>query len=379
MPSDRPLNILHVFRAPVGGLFRHVLDLSRGQIERGHRVGLIADSQTGGARAEAALAELGPRLALGLTRIKMRRAPGPLDFFAVAHVNRRIRDSEADVTHGHGAKGGAFARLAFWRCPTVRAYTPHGGSLWYEPGTLTGKIYLGTEKLLMRRGGLYLFESEYSSNSFRRKIGTPPGVVRVIHNGVAAAEFAPVELAPDATDLLFLGEFRVLKGIDILIEAMALLGAGGRKVTATLIGDGPDSAAIRAAVTRHVLNERVRFMPPMPVRQALALGHVMVVPSRAESLPYVVLEAAAAGKPLLASRVGGIPEIYGELADALVPPDDATALAKAISASLDDPAAAAALAYRLRERVASGFSLDGMVEGVLEGYRAALSAQHQNR
>jgi hypothetical protein len=55
-----PLNILHVFRAPVGGLFRHVLDLAREQIARGHRVGLIADSTTGGARAEAVLGELAP-------------------------------------------------------------------------------------------------------------------------------------------------------------------------------------------------------------------------------------------------------------------------------------------------------------------------------
>ena len=61
-------------------------------------------------------------------------------------------------------------------------------------------------------------------------------------------------------------------------------------------------------------------MPAMPARQAIALGRIMVVPSRAESLPYVVLEAAAAGMPLIATGVGGIPEIYGPLSDTLVPP-----------------------------------------------------------
>ncbi len=351
-----------------------MLDLSRGQIERGHRVGLITDSETGGLRAEQALAELAPQLAHGVTRIRMRRTPGPLDLSALSHLNRRIQESEADVTHGHGAKGGAFARLAFPGRRTVHAYTPHGGSLWYEPGTLNGTIYLGMEKLLMRRGNLYLFESEYSAKIFVRKVGEPPGVVRVVHNGVAKAEFEPVALAPDATDLLFLGEFRALKGIDVLIEAMAILRAEGNGITATLIGDGPDAAAIRAAVERHGMNQRVRFLPPTPVQKALALGRIMVVPSRAESLPYVVLEAAAAAKPLLASRVGGIPEIYGPLADALVPPEDAKALAGAIARSLEDPAAATALAQKLRNRVAAGFSLDGMVEGVLEGYRAALAA-----
>ncbi len=67
-------------------------------------------------------------------------------------------------------------------------------------------------------------------------------------------------------------------------------------------------------------------MAPMPARQAFALGRIMVVPSRAESFPYIVLEAAAAGKPLIATRVGGIPDMFGPLAERLVPPDDRIAL-----------------------------------------------------
>src|SRR5262249_17312600 len=78
MPPDKAdsLNILHVLRAPVGGLFRHVRDLARGQVARGHRVGLIADSSTGGVEAEAALAALARELAHGLTRVPMSRHIG---------------------------------------------------------------------------------------------------------------------------------------------------------------------------------------------------------------------------------------------------------------------------------------------------------------
>jgi glycosyltransferase involved in cell wall biosynthesis len=110
----------------------------------------------------------------------------------------------------------------------------------------------------------------------------------------------------------------------------------------------------------------------MPAREALTLGRVMVVPSRAESLPYVVLEAAAGGKPLITTKVGGIPEIYGPLSDALVAPQDAGALAQAIAAALDNPAGAADTARQLRDRVAAGFSVETMVDGVLAGYRDAL-------
>src|ERR1700688_37643 len=270
-----PLNILHVFRAPVGGLFRHVIDLSREQIARGHRVGLIADLQTGGARADEVLGALEPALALGLTRIPMRRNPSPSDLFVLAQVMRRVKQSQADVVHGHGAKGGAYARLAYGSRRTLRAYTPHGGSLLFGHDTFAGKFYLTTERLLMLRSDLFLFESAFSAEMFRRKIGNPRALVRIVHNGVSRAEFAPVALRSDATDLVFMGELRQLKGIDVLIDAIAQLNRDGRHVTATVVGDGCDRDVLHSQVERHGLGQAVHFMPAMPARQAMALGRIM--------------------------------------------------------------------------------------------------------
>ena len=372
-----PLNILHVFRAPVGGLFRHVLDLTRAQVARGHRVGLIADSNTGGARAEQIFKELAPSLALGLTRFPMRRHANPGDLVALSHVMRRASQSQADVVHGHGAKGGAYARMTLSNPRAVRAYTPHGGSLLFGHDTLAGKIYLNTERLLMLRGDLFLFESGYSAEIFRRKIGAPRGLVRIVHNGVSQAEFEPVIAKPDATDLIFLGELRPVKGIDVLIDAISLLKRDGRKVTVTLVGDGPDREALQAQIDRLGLTADIRFAGAMPARQALTLGRVMVVPSRAESLPYVVLEAAAAAKPLITTKVGGIPEIYGPLSEALVRPEDAGAFAQAIARTLDQPDTTAELARKLKERVAASFSVDTMVDGVLTAYQEALEVLRQ--
>ena len=373
-----PLNILHVFRAPVGGLYRHVLDLAREQIARGHRVGLIADSNTGGPNAAETLRELTPSLALGLTRVPMRRHIGSGDATILGHVMGRIARSRADVVHGHGAKGGAYARLAFNAPRAVRAYTPHGGSLLFGHNTLAGKFYLATEKLLMLRGDLFLFESAYSAEVFRRKIGTPQGLVRVVHNGVSEKEFEPVKTRADATDLVFMGEFRPVKGIDVLIDAIAKLSRRGRHVTATLVGDGPERDSLHAQVERLGLASVVRFQPAMPAREAQTLGRIMVIPSRAESLPYVVLEAAAAGMPLITTKVGGIPEIYGPLTDRLAAPQDVGALAEAIGDSLDRPEGAAQTARQLRERVSQLFSVKSMVDGVLAAYQSALDRLRQS-
>jgi glycosyltransferase involved in cell wall biosynthesis len=90
-------------------------------------------------------------------------------------------------------------------------------------------------------------------------------------------------------------------------------------------------------------------------------------------MPYVVIEAAAAGIPMVAANVGGIPEIFGSHADALFAPNQATAMADAIESALDDPAAATERARVLRERIFQHFSQNAMVEGVLAGYRDAFA------
>jgi glycosyltransferase involved in cell wall biosynthesis len=371
------LNVLHVLRAPVGGLFRHVCDLARGQSARGHKVGVVADAASGGERADAALADLAKVLALGLTRVSMTRDIGGSDIAAIRHVGQRAAAQGVDVLHGHGAKGGAYARLAR-NGRAVRVYTPHGGSLHYRWGTPAGLLYLTAENVLKRRTDLFLFESYYGRDTFAAKVGDPGAraLVRVVHNGVADAEFLPVKTAPDATDLVFIGELRKLKGVDVLIEAVARLRQEGRSVTATIVGDGADRAAFEADVARHDLQAAIHFVGAKPARAAFALGRMLVVPSRAESLPYVVLEAGAAGLPIIATNVGGIPEIFGPDAGDLVPPDDPAALAGAIAAAMQDRGGRHSTSLRLKSRLRASFSVDAMTDAVIAGYREAFARLH---
>jgi glycosyltransferase involved in cell wall biosynthesis len=369
----RPLNILHVLRAPVGGLFRHVVDLARGQAARGHGVGIVADSTTGAAQAEATLGELAPKLALGLRRIPMSRHIGARDIGAARAVAHAVAACGADIVHGHGAKGGAYARLTPAR-RAIRVYTPHGGSLHYRPWSAEGIVYLNLERVLLHRTELFLFESEYGRKVFEQSVSSSPkALTRVVHNGVEESEFAPVGLDPDASDLLFVGELRRLKGVDVLIDAIARLASHGCPVSAAIVGEGPDAAAFRGRVADLGLAGSVRFAGAMPARAAFTRGRILVVPSRAESLPYIVLEGAAARVPLIATAVGGIPEIFGPDASRLVSPGDAGALAAAIRATLNDPARAREQALQLQLRIHAGFSVDAMTDQVLATYGEALA------
>ena len=371
--SDQPLRILHAVRTPIGGIFRHILDLANGQVDRGDHVGIVADTLTGGQRAKEALARIEPRLKLGVHRLPIRREPSIADVGAWLHLRRLIGELKPDVLHGHGAKTGVFIRVKPPK-DAIRVYTPHGGSLHYPLNTLKGAFYSRLERALMDSTDLFLFESAFARDTYQRIVGAPAGLVRCVFNGVTADEFDSVARAGDATDVVYVGEFRHIKGADLVIDAVARLHAEGKPITLTLAGDGEEMEALRAQVARLGLIDAVRFIGHVEARHGFSKGRLLVVPSRGDSMPYVVIEAAAAGIPMIAANVGGIPEIFGEHTDALFAPGAAGAIADAIAAALQDADAAQARANSLRERIFRHFSQDAMVDGVLAGYRDAFLA-----
>jgi glycosyltransferase involved in cell wall biosynthesis len=380
--DGRPLRIVHVLRAPLGGLFRHVLDVTREQIARGHDVGIIADSLTGGSQADRVLAELAPQLALGLVRLPIRRLPHPTDISALLQIEARLRRLRPDVIHGHGSKGGTFARipgLLPFQGGVIRAYTPHGGSFNYKPGSLTNRAYMVAERILRRGTDLFLFESAYIGRRFREDVGATTKLTRIVLNGISEAELVPVQPNADAADFVYVGEWRSAKGIDTLIDALALINKRyGIVASLVLVGSGPDEAILYDRASARSVREQIRFVAPMPAREAFTLGRAMVVPSRAESLPYVVLEAAGARIPLVATNVGGIPEIFGPYRDRLIPPNDAGALADALFHTYSaSPKDLAIQADQLAGFVATRFSLSGMANGVVAAYREALAQKLQ--
>ncbi|MDT2022439.1 glycosyltransferase family 4 protein [Methylocella sp. CPCC 101449] len=377
-PSDDRLKIIHVFRAPLGGLFRHVLDLTRAQIERGHHVGIICDSLTGGDRTDSVLAELAPRLDLGLVRLPMRRNPHPTDIGNLARIRKLMRHLQPDVIHGHGSKGGLYARLPGFlpgAAPAIRAYTPHGGSFNYRPGSYLHRIYMATESVLARATDIFLFESAFIQSCFIRYVHAPGAFTRVIPNGISEAEYVPVTANADAADFLYVGELRSAKGIDTLLDAhLEFELRTHRRIRTVLVGSGPDKEELQAQALRNGLNGRVTFPGPMPAREAFRLGHTLIVPSRAESLPYIVLEAAAARLPMISTSVGGIPEIFGPYAGRLIPSNEPSTLASAmIDQAGKSDGAIAREAGLLADYVASRFTIHQMVDAVIEGYRAALA------
>jgi len=379
-PQASKLRIVHVFRAPLGGLFRHVVDLAAEQRARGHDVGMFFDADARCPRVEAALARIPGGLTLGVAACPIRRNPGFNDLVAMARLSAYLRRVKPDVVHGHGSKGGLYARLSALTNPgAVRAYTPHGGSFNYRYGTVLNRLYMWVEWALAPLTDLFLFESGYIAERFDFLVGARNGVRRVVANGIGPAELTLVRPNADAAELLYVGELRSAKGIDTLLEAVARVGeTQGRVPRTVLVGSGPDEAALTEQAQSLGIAPYVSFPGPMPAREAFKLGRVLVVPSRAESMPYIVLEAAGAHLPMIATNVGGIPEIFGPYRNRLGPPDDPAGLQARIEATLAMPEAARQTeAAALADYVADRFSIQTMVNSVMAGYAEGLGRRAQ--
>ncbi len=374
MRNERPLRILHCFRSPVGGIFRHVRDLAEAHARAGHQVGILCDSTTGGAYEDALFDAARPFLELGIIRMPIHRTVGPSDLGVLWRCYKEIRGLQPDVLHGHGAKGGALARivgsaLRVDKYRVARLYSPHGGSLHYDRKSLTGGIVFQLERLQERLTEALVFVCDYERQTYFAKIGHPPGRSELIYNGVGDADFAPVETRPDAVDFAYIGMMRDLKGPDVFIDAFAATErAVGRPLSALMIGDGPQQPQYASMTARMGLSNRIRLLPAMRTREAFALARTVVIPSRAESMPYLLLEALAAGKPVIATRVGGIPEVLDADSRALVEPANAQALADAMAAAIEDTGWAARTMPDA-ERIRARFSASVMASRVMQLYR----------
>jgi len=365
------LTIVHILRAPMGGVMRHVRDLARLHAQAGHKTGIICDVPGTDGYNEALLAELDQALPLGVQRVSMQRSVGPGDFLASRKVTALIDALNPDVLHGHGAKGGVYARLCGNGRP-ARLYSPHGGSLHYDAGKPTGMVYFKVERWLERKTDRMLFVADFERRTYESKIGALTCPWTVCYNGLGEEEFIPLRTAESAVDFLFIGEIRTLKGPDVFVEALKRLHADGIAATARMVGAGPQGDEIQNQIRDAGLSDYVTMSRPAPAREAFAGARTVVIPSRAEAMPYIVIEALAAGKPVITTRVGGIPEIFASHSGALIDPGDPAQLYRKMKLAAED---SAALAHEMPDLAAlkDRFSAQTMADTVLDSYLACLA------
>ena len=299
---------------------------------------------------------------------------GPTDLARPAAALRAALAAFApDVVQTHSYKTNLLYRLAARgapRRPWVAFF--HGATA----ENLKVRAYHWLDRRLMAAADRIVVMSELHHEGFGRAAH-----VRVLHNAVIPVsdaadlpDLAPYR-APDAPLLAVVGRLSHEKGVDLFLRAVAALHARGRAVRAVLAGDGPARAELEALRAELGLESAVHFLGPVAAVNALYRAvDLVVLPSRSEGLPNVLLEALRQDRPVVATAVGAVSEVLTDpAAGVVVPPGDPEALARGIEAAL--AAGATPQARQARAETAARFSLDRRVDAHLALYGELLAAQ----
>jgi glycosyltransferase involved in cell wall biosynthesis len=346
-----------------GGPVEHTVTLAAGLAERGVDV-----------RAVCATADVAERLVAaggGATVIPLRHQ---LDAGNALRIRRAL--AGVDVVHAQDRRAGLWTRL-LPPAGAARVYTVHGLPEPYLPPpagserpSLRARIaYRGVDALLARRADAVITVSHAVERELVTRLGWPAERITVIANGVdlGAPPVARGELVGTLTS------FAPVKGLDVFLAAAAALHESHPDARFALFGDGCGAPALQARARALGLDGVVGFPGHVPAHDALTRLRVLVLSSYMENAPLALLEAMAAGVPVVATRVGGVPELVPEGAGLLVPPGDPAALAAAIGRLLDDPALARAQAEAARRHAEAGGGAAAMADRTLALYRDLLA------
>ena len=251
-------------------------------------------------------------------------------------------------------------------------------------------VFRPLDRLMYRRYHRVVAVSEEVARALVTWLPETGPKVRVVYNGVEPGLFdqppgtretvrQALRLGPQVPLLLSVGGLQPRKGNDVLLDALAQLASWSKGARPTLLvgGDGASESALRAQTAALGLRDDVRFLgyrQDMPALMAAA--DLLVSASRWEGCPMVILEAMASGLPIVATAVGGVPELITDgVSGRLVPPEDPTALAEAIDGVLGDVDLARDMAARARRRVVADFTADVAARKLLDLYRDELSSR----
>jgi glycosyltransferase involved in cell wall biosynthesis len=354
--------LLAVDRAFLGGGQRTVLNLARGLDKAAFEVSVVSE-------AEGPLVEELRRAGIPRFALEMMKSP----FHPAAKALAALLTAERfDLVHTHGGVAGLHGRRAAARAGLPAAHTLHGLHFLHYRNPLLKGAAIRLERRLAARSAAVVVVSEADRAKALALALVPEEKLILIRNGVdpspgpsvfdPAAKRRESGFGPGPV-IVALSRLHRQKGLIHLIRAAALVLTLRPEVQFAVVGGGPLKEGLEKEARRWGLGGAFRFLGERPdAREILAAGDIFVLPSLWEGLPYVLVEAASLGKPIVASAIDGITEVIQDgRTGVLVPPENPERLAEALVRLLLDRELAARLGAQARDAIPPGFSLDRMI------------------
>ena len=300
--------IVQILRAPLGGIRKHVFDIINSLEKKDVQQVFITNTKD-------ADKDLPLIKNLIIYHVDIKDQPSIKDFVNIVKIYKFLKNFNVIVLHGHGAKGGTYARIIslFFKAKSI--YTPHGGSLHRSYGTLKNKFYSLVELILVPLTDLFLFESHYSSNEFSKNVCRIKNKSVVNYNGVDIPLLQANRFYQDhhPLKLASFGFLRHLKGHDIAIKTCALLVEYNIPFEYCIYGQGEESENLLTLIKKFNLQEyiTIKNYSGAVVEEMLHYDFIFH-PSRFESFGYVPVEAMSVKIPVIASAEGGLKEVLDQ-------------------------------------------------------------------
>lgn len=307
----------------------------------------------------------------------MVRCEGRIDWRALQEIRRYIREQAIDIIHAHGYKADLYGYAAARREKKPIVATCHN---WRDVGRALS-IYNRLDRQVLKRFDGIAAVSETVAEKLRQS-GVPPSRIQVIANGidvrpfeehfVSAVSASPAGLGPV---IGVVARLDLQKGFEFLFHAVRELAATNPGLQVMIVGDGPDRGAIEKMIVDLGLESRVTLAGERSDMPAIyAAMDIFVLPSLNEGLPMTVLEAMAASRPVIATRVGAIPSVIADgRTGLLVEPRDGAGLASAIARLTADPDLRSRLAREARLSVMQNYTADIMARKYADLYDRAIA------
>lgn len=363
------VRILHVLEALEGGTALHVRTLVEGQLAKGGHVGVVVPVT----RAWGATDDVGPYLeGLGATvfRLSMHRtAPHPRNARAALRLGALIRRWKPDVVHSHSTAAGVVARMvaAPLRVPTV--HTPNGVHFADRDTTREGRLAQTVERAMAPLTRIVIAASASEGEVLERVY--PVAKVRVIANGIPLGP--PPPPLPATFRAVAVNRFVYQKSPEQVVRVMAAMRAKVPDADAVLVGYGELEPEVRALIAQ--LDSGITITQGAGA-DATAAASVLVLASRWEGAPYVLLEAMNLGRPTVASDVVGSRDTVADGETGfLFPWDDPTAGGARLAELATDPARVKQMGIAARQRLERHYAIDDMVSSVDDAYERATHRQ----
>jgi glycosyltransferase involved in cell wall biosynthesis len=304
----------------------------------------------------------------------VRRPVSPRDVLGLLELVRLMRRARPHIVHASSSKAGVLGRVAAWLAGVpIRVFTVHGWAFTASQG-VDAWLYRLAERAVrhLTTTTICVSESERAAGIEARTCDAARSVV--IRTGIDARSRPRARPADGVPVIVSVGRLQPPKDVTTLLRALALVHGA---YNALVVGGGSELHAAEEERRRLGLEEVVDLAGERDdVPAILASSHVFVLSSRSEALPVSILEAMAAGLPVVASRTGGVPELVVDgQTGVLVPAGDPSALAAALQRLVDDPALRAGLGAAGRARVEEQFRLESFLQAHVDLYRRALAAR----